>query len=44
MDAKVEYWKKNADKFLSVNSFNKENGRIIKAELTILLIHRSTIF
>jgi hypothetical protein len=35
MDAKVEYWKKNADKFLSVNSFNKENGRIIKAELTI---------
>jgi hypothetical protein len=27
----------NADKFLSVNSFN-ENGRIIKAELTILLI------
>jgi hypothetical protein len=40
MDAKVEYWKKNADKFLSVNSFNKENGRIIKAELTILLIHR----
>lgn len=24
MDAKVEYWKKHADKFLSINSFNKE--------------------
>lgn len=24
MDAKIEYWKKHADKFLSINSFNKE--------------------